>query len=820
MQFVQNDQSLQGALVRTFIFHHPADDDADIIQRRIEEILAEQRDDGSFGDTSKETGERLLRLLELGLPPDRAEVARGVEALLRQKRAGQNADEWVEKEGALSIYALHALCLLGRSDVPEVQFSLNWYIGNPDEWNDPWKGCPWTPEVFWTALWAGRALADTAPTINDGLRRVAESTNAAGCCAYNDPYGFLDACGQIDTPQARTLLEKLIPLILRGQQPDGGWGDNSFFVFRALQPHGLLESLRKLPPLPPDWRTVRSIPAPAGDLSSLAWDGERLWTYDREQKAALALSPADGEVVRIVPLAFENVKGIGWWDGSLAVTQSDPKVLSQVNAETGETEREIVIDEGDWTWVGSVAQVNGKVWVVDEFSPGVIVINPAKPDDRDLRILAGPGPGSLAAAPDGVWHSDFWAHMLVETDPEGKLLEWGDLPFDVRGLAHDGQHLWALDGDSDRVCTIEKRPPPASGGPPLVLDGVVADFRRITNDLEQHQIVLDDATYIQPCVYLQMHLLEMWAAGWKDVDFDTLAAVSGASALFAYQPDEFMPKYANLHIGMDDRIAGATGFGYEWVDFDSFDAAWPIITESLDSGRPLKAWYWENLLIVGYEDAPQKEYRRVFVIADGPDTIAEWWSWPHFIREMTDWPHKVGRHTQRVEALPEKAVALRVMRDLVAWSAEHPEAIRREYPKATFGLAGIAAYAADCADPETYEDWTACHDINPQWTVRNSTARYLEHIAASEVFDRQATEHIAQAAKEYRSAYEAWCELYVQLGHSAPPNAGRIKERRLAGAAAVRKALGHEQAAIAEIEQVVAPSAARNEPPLTEEAQP
>ena len=82
-----------------------------------------------------------------------------------------------------------------------------------------------------------------------------------------------------------------------------------------------------------------------------------------------------------------------------------------------------------------------------------------------------------------------------------------------------------------------------------------------------------EEVYIQPCVYLSMHLVAMRAAGWRDADMDTITAVSGASALFAYEPGEFMPKYANLHIGMDQRIAHATGFGYEWAPFEGGEEA-------------------------------------------------------------------------------------------------------------------------------------------------------------------------------------------------------------------------------------------------------
>ncbi len=71
------------------------------------------------------------------------------------------------------------------------------------------------------------------------------------------------------------------------------------------------------------------------------------------------------------------------------------------------------------------------------------------------------------------------------------------------------------------------------------------------------------------------------------MDLDTLAAVSGDSALFAYQPQTFMPEYANLHIGTDNRIASATGFRYEWVPIEGPDDAWQVLRESLDSGRPI-----------------------------------------------------------------------------------------------------------------------------------------------------------------------------------------------------------------------------------------
>jgi hypothetical protein len=101
----------------------------------------------------------------------------------------------------------------------------------------------------------------------------------------------------------------------------------------------------------------------------------------------------------------------------------------------------------------------------------VIAINPANPEDRDFKILAGPGPETFAAEPDGVWHSDFRAPAIIKSDFQGKLVEWGDQVFErgVAGLAWDGERLWALDGVNHRICVIQRsdteRPAAAAEGP-------------------------------------------------------------------------------------------------------------------------------------------------------------------------------------------------------------------------------------------------------------------------------------------------------------------------------------------------------------------
>lgn len=344
-------------------------------------------------------------------------------------------------------------------------------------------------------------------------------------------------------------------------------------------------------------------------------------------------------------------------------------------------------------------------------------------------------------------------------------------------------------------------------GRKVLLERAVAAFDHMQRHVASHKDWGEGMyPYPQPCVYLQMHLVEMQTAGW-DVDFDTLAAVSGASALFAYQPGEFMPKYANLLIGMDRRIAEATGFGYEWVPFQNAEQAWQIIKEAVDSGRVAKGWDWESCAFCGYQEADEPEGRKVYAIGDGPGTFATWWTRGEFaewLDRIMQWKqNRLGRHTARVPTKPPREVARRVMRDLVAWSTDPPEACTKRFPQATFGLAGIERYADDCADVEAFPDWTMCHDINPQWTLRHSTGVYLGRVADGGLFPQPAARHIAQAAAAYRSAAESWHQAYGLLGHGATEGQRRDPKRRRRAAALIRQALEHERGGIAEIEKAL-----------------
>ena len=141
------------------------------------------------------------------------------------------------------------------------------------------------------------------------------------------------------------------------------------------------------------------------------------------------------------------------------------------------------------------------------------------------------------------------------------------------------------------------------------LDDVVRQFDKLIGHLGRHGIVSGVELYVQPPVSLSLHTVAMRAAGWE-IDYEQVAALSGACAPFGYQPDEFMCKYAYLDLDPDARLAEATGYGFEWVPFASIEEAWSLIKTAVAAGQPVRGWHWEALLFGGYEEADAVSERR------------------------------------------------------------------------------------------------------------------------------------------------------------------------------------------------------------------
>ncbi|MGD2175604.1 MAG: M56 family metallopeptidase, partial [Candidatus Brocadiaceae bacterium] len=549
MRFVEEGGTLEAALARKLVFGRRRAGDDEIISARLAEVLSEQRPDGSLGPTAKETGNGLYRLAALGLKADTAQVRRAFEAMIRQVRAGQIGGEGYEPEHRLvPVNGLRGACMAGCTDSPEVRRTLRWLADNPDIWTR--QTCPWGATFVLRALWHGRDVEEVDAGLAAGLRIVAGNLNDAGCVKYWDPYAVVAAVGVIEWPEARSILLRQLPMVLRGQQGDGSWGDNpedlpTLGVLRALKIHNLLDELRELPALPPDWEVVRSIPAPEGKLGTMAWLDGRLWVLDWEAGQIMALSPEDGGVARALPFPEGGAAGVGRWGDSLAVTQGKPhKRLLKVSPESGAAEREVPLSFMEM--IMSATEVDGRLWVADGWLFPGNVVDPDDPstysgaDAYELpRLephLAGTCPNGFAVAPDGVWHTDYFARVMIKSAPDGTLMDWAERPFGwTSGIAYDGRQLWAIDNANGRICAIEKTLTAPRVRSETALDRPAGEVK-ISPDREK---LLDLAEHDHhPRDSFSLTMQAAARAFGKDVDYERLYALSTNAFAPDLRPDE------------------------------------------------------------------------------------------------------------------------------------------------------------------------------------------------------------------------------------------------------------------------------------------
>jgi CubicO group peptidase (beta-lactamase class C family) len=473
VKWVESDRTLQGAMVRALVLKQPRAKDTRLLQETINAILAEQREDGSFAPPAdkpkrtavQETAGRAHELLKYGCPVDHPKLKKAVDFVCRAK---------LKKDGKLIYGELRLGCLTGWRQGDEPVKSLKAFAAKMKA--EPERGaCPWTIGEAPT-LWDCRKLADVEEALASELRWNAERMNAAGFNSYKDPWAYLEQAGQLDHPLARQIVLKQIPMILRAQRPNGGWGGRTFAVLRALVRYDLLEPLRKLPALPADWRIVRSIPAPEKNLWTITWGDGKLWALCRAKKQAIAVSPETGEVVKRVPIPFKDIQAIGWWDDCLAMTKWEPKEVVKLDPNTGEIKQRIAI--GKWVEeIGGVTQIGGRLWLADGWNWVCVRIDPKTPDKAEYVLMACPTGGmgtDMAAAGDGIWHFDNAWNAVVKTSVTAKAIPWNDKlaagfwtpePMDwgekppgcrVAGVAWDGQRLWVLDNSRKRICIVEK----------------------------------------------------------------------------------------------------------------------------------------------------------------------------------------------------------------------------------------------------------------------------------------------------------------------------------------------------------------------------
>ncbi len=463
MAWATSANSLDAACVRAQVLQQPEPADSRIIEEEVQQIFSQQQPDGHIGEA---TAGALWRLLDLGCPTERPEFQRALKAM---------RDRHVDEDGSLKgSYGLNVACRGGWADTDELKDAVTKTLNEVETLNF-WEACPWHGQNLMQILWSGREHQNVMPAVERGLITMRDHLkDGRHWPMYLDPFGWLECTGFIDHAIAEEIVVKMIPMILRAQKPDGSWGgedhmgygpgSHTFAVFRALYKWGLMEPLRSKPPLPAEWTSIKTIPAPSGELQTMTWDGNRLWVYDRTRGRAIAISPEDGKVLHSVKLP-DNVGGIAWSKGSLLATQVEPEAVFYLDPDTGTVQRKIPAEDQVWTQFSAIAELDDRICIGNVMHSGLHLYSGGSQIGIDHKWLAGGSVVDIACVDGFVWHIDGFSRLLIlndlsEPNRPASLVEWAGAPFghDTMGLAWDGAHLWALDAANHRISRIQRLP--------------------------------------------------------------------------------------------------------------------------------------------------------------------------------------------------------------------------------------------------------------------------------------------------------------------------------------------------------------------------
>ena len=456
MEWLSASRSVEAAQIRCDIIGAPQLGDDARLASEVERILATQAPDGSLGE---ETHGTLIRLHRLGCSPEREEVQRAVAFMCRRG---------IEERGALNSYELQVATRTGWEDPEGLRRSAQ-VLADEVACLDFWSMCPWTGEVHLQGLWAVRHLVDVETLLGHGLQTLLVALQEGrGWPIYLDPWGILECVGTTDHPLAREIAIAQLPLVLRAQHKDGSWGgdkhygygpeNTTYVVFRTLAKWGLLDELQSLPPLPRDWDVATSLPAPQGDLTTMTWDGEAFWVFDRSASQAISVSHDGGSIRGSVPMPSKTV-AIGWQGDTLLALQAEPQAILRIDPVDGRVTERLPLDV--WGDVCAIGRLGERLCVGNLHMGGVHLIPGPETVEQHTRPLGGSAALDLAGADESIWHLDAFAPAIIRSVPEegGRTIEWGERPFgpNTTGIAWDGERLWALDNGRKRICALEKR---------------------------------------------------------------------------------------------------------------------------------------------------------------------------------------------------------------------------------------------------------------------------------------------------------------------------------------------------------------------------
>ena len=236
-KWINQSRTVEGALARRIMDIAPHTRDQKIINNEIDRLISEQLDRG------RTDGGDLFKLAELG-------ITSGNKALKDIIKKSTKAISPTEEGWSCLDWA--SLYYMSDRSNSKLSSHLTNYGTKEKPWDNAYRGCPWWLELHWYSLWHCRDIPGMEEAISQSIASTIPDMDEHGH-SYCTPWGFLQAAGYINTPEAREMVLKMLPWIVRTQKSNGGWETpegthgssfgTTIDVLRALKTHGLLESI-------------------------------------------------------------------------------------------------------------------------------------------------------------------------------------------------------------------------------------------------------------------------------------------------------------------------------------------------------------------------------------------------------------------------------------------------------------------------------------------------------------------------------------------------------------------------------------------------
>lgn len=215
---------------------------------------------------------------------------------------------------------------------------------------------------------------------------------------------------------------------------------------------------------------ISSFPFPAGWLygRDIAWDGSSLWIGENFTSSIYEIDPLTGDVLSSFfgpssnpwGLTFDGVNLI---NATTTLAGPPPDVLPDdvftLTTGGGILDTWLAPDSPDANPHGCAFDpATGSLWLSDSESDTIYELDPA--DGAVRSSFAAPSGEVRGLAFDGqdLWAIDYEGLALVQLDLSGNVLftvSIADLGGDPEGLAFDGRYLWITENDNDLIYQVD-----------------------------------------------------------------------------------------------------------------------------------------------------------------------------------------------------------------------------------------------------------------------------------------------------------------------------------------------------------------------------